>query len=280
MSILRPDDIERIRAATREELGTAIEEPRLYRLGKLRQDDGAIEIKVVRNGFVRPGEVWVRAPGDGAGDAVPAVNTVLSDDQLIFNRWVEVKPYRSGLRIVALAPEDVAYAGNVNVSPQRVINDHLLDIGLLRPSQPASMTCVISRAVRNLNNTLYLTAERATKDFTEDIPGADAIGVFIEINPDTGTLHYTNSSSFDPDLSLDEVFDDLPRTVDADRFAVGYVKLYPGQEAIRRGDILPARDLLAKAGAGGGPGAMPDYYHGPDGAPYYFSDGSLVIIGD
>lgn len=244
--ILDDSDMQEIYAAMRDTWGTAIEKPRIFRLGRL-MPDGSIEVKVPSP--QRQGEVWVRNLGEGAGDAVPALNTVLGDHQLIPNDFVEVAPYGGGLRIVGRAPESADYSGAVPVRPQRPVDATQIDILLLRPSQPPSMRCMISSGIVNIDGVMRQIPNLLTKDFAGDVPGTNAVAVLITVDPATLALSYTTSTSFDAGLTLAQAFDDYLTTSISDSvFGVGWVKLYAGQSDIKRGDILNGAEFLAKTG--------------------------------
>lgn len=246
--ILDDSDMQEIYAAMRDTWGTSIEKPKLFRLGRL-MPDGSVEVKVPTP--QRQGEVWVRNLGEGAGDAVPALNTVLGDHQLIPNDFVEVVPYGGGLRIAGRAPESADYSGAVPVRPQRPVDATQIDVLLLRPTQPASMRCMISSAIVNLDGVIRRIPDLLTKDFTGDIPGANAVAVLITVDPATLALSYTTSTSFDAGLTLAQAFDDyLTMSISDSVFGVGWVKLYAGQSDIKRGDILNGAEFLAKTGGG------------------------------
>ncbi len=246
--ILNDDELSQIRESLNSTLGSDLQAPRLMQLGKLLPD-GAIQTKVPQPTY--PGELWVRAIGEGAGDAVPAINTVLTADQIVPNTFVEVKPWGGGLRIVSLAPEHAMHAGGVPVPPQRPIDISKLDHGLLRPSKPESMRAILTTATYTLDTDVYLVPTLYTKDFTGDIPGSNAVGVQVTVDPTDATLYYATSSSFAAALTLREAWADLDHTVPSGRFLAGFVRLYAGQDVIRRGDVLSAQEVLAKAGGGG-----------------------------
>lgn len=267
MPILTEADRARIEEGRTATLGDDLRKPEIYRVGRIKPD-GTIE--TYPEGTT--GEVYVRRLGDGVGEAIPA----LYDGQPIdANAFVEVDFYRRRLRILRYAPENAIRREGVPFRPQTPIDISQFNYGLLRPSSPPSMSAVITGAIRNLNGEIYQTGNTPTKDFTPDIPVADAVGVMIELDPTTGGLTYTLSTAFSPDLSLEAAFSFLPSSVSATRFLCGYVKLYAGQTTITQADTLPAQEIISKAG-GGDPFAKAVY---APGLGHLVTDvGELVII--
>lgn len=249
--ILKPDDLQAITDAIVETLGDNIAAPRVYQLGK-QWPDGRREVKR-RDSRARRGEVWVRLPGQDVGAAVPAVNTALSDDELVFGNFVEVKKQNKRLRIVGPAVESAEYLARVPIAPQRLISPSQFNYGLLLPKSPAVMLATVTAAFRLIDQTQYYQPPIDTKDFTADRPSAGlAIGVFIEIDPVDSTLYYFNSATFSDTLTLLAAFQSgaVKSTVTSGRFPVGWVKLFNNQTGISRAEILPAAGLIA-AGSGG-----------------------------
>lgn len=247
MPILNDGDKAKIHAARRQTLRDDLRKPEVYRVGKIIAE-GIVEAYPDPDEF--PGQVYVRRLGDNVGEAILAV---YSGAPLEANSYVEVVPYRGKLRVQGLAPEDGLRRSGVPLRPQSPIDLSQLDYGLLRPTNPPSLRAIITDALRTLEQTVYRTPTLVTKDFTADLPVANAIAVQITLDPTTNTLTYTLSSGFSASLPLVEAFQDfLPKTVSSSAFLIGYVKLYAGQTAITRDDLLPATEIIAKAGGAGG----------------------------
>lgn len=244
--ILSDADLARAREARLATLGDDLRKPEVWRVGRVNAD-GTITVPV-ENPEV-PGMVYVRRQGDNVGSAVHAL---WKGEPIDANAFVEVKPYKGFLRIVDIAPENANRRAGIPLRPQAPISLSQFDYGLLRPTNPPSLECVISEALYEVGGDLNRVGNMLTKDFTADLPGSDAIGILIELDPATATLYYTSSTGFDASLSLLEAFDDyLPVAITEGRYSVGYVKLYTGQTGIRREDILPAQQVFAKGGSGG-----------------------------
>lgn len=249
-NILSEDDIRDIVQSLRQTLGQAIEIPKVYRLGRL-ETDGTVTVQVENP--EKRGMVWVRNLGQGAGDAIPAINTSLPTERLIPNSFVKCKPEGGYLTIIGESVENADYAGDVVTRPQSWTSLSQFDHGLLRPTDPPSMICLVTAAIRNLDGTLYYADTLPTKDFTADIPGSDAVGVLVEFDPVLETFTYTTSSSFGLDLDLVDAFDTyLTKTANDSRFVCGWVRLYQGQDTVRKSDILTGQEVLFKTTASGG----------------------------
>lgn len=255
MGILNRDDLRAIEDAQRDTLGNAVETPRVYRLGR-KLPDGTPELPVEG----RPGWFWVRPQGEDSGEAIPANNTGLVQEQIIYGAYVKCAPFGSELEIIREAPQNKDYAGSVPAPAQRAVRLDQFNYGLLVPSSPPSMRVSIYEARYVVGDTVYHVPNLLSKDFTADIPATanTAIGVLIELDATTRTLYYTNSSgTFGAGASLLSVFNTLPTTLTDNRFLVGWVKLYQGMSAIARSEILPAQEILSK-GTGGSSTTTPN----------------------
>jgi hypothetical protein len=236
--IVTSADLSQVEKGTRDVLGTAIEESRTYQVGRPNAD-GTITIKVASPEV--EDMVYIRAPGepgDGRGDAIPALSDI-PPDQLVADMLVEARTCDNRLRITRTV------ASNTNSSVNATSAQ-----GLLQPTSPASMKCIVQGAARWTGQALLLNASLHTKDFSSDIPHQQAVAVFVQLNPVTNTLLYVTSMRFDAARTLKQVFmTTLPRTVPDDHFPIGYIKLRSGQTAIARVDILNVNGTLAQGGA-------------------------------
>ena len=270
-AIITADLLDEIRQSVRDTWDNAVEQPKVYRLGR-KLSDTQYEIK-----GGRPGEVWVRpvTGPDEVGQAVIAVNTVLSEDQLIYGTFVDVLPWRGGLRIIGRAPEDAEYNGDIVVQQQAYTDaSHFLP-GLITPSRPASNYVIINETFRVFDSTAYYQPSLLSKDFASDRPAAgNAIGVKLEVDPTTNVITYTNSSSFAETISPLAAFNagTLSNTVSSGQFLLGYVVLRGSADVIQREDVLTAHEIITKGASGG------EIVYNGFGQQFHTSAGNLITL--
>ncbi|GAB4527873.1 MAG: hypothetical protein OHK0046_46110 [Anaerolineae bacterium] len=243
--ILTHDDLVEISTATRETLGTAIEENKIYRLGKALVG-GGVEVFVPRP--ERPGMVWITPIGDQVGDALPALNVDLPPDALVFGTYVEVERSRGYYRVVRMAPENAVYSGGTAPGDSNdgfLVNASQIDIALMRPTDPPTMRVIISAAYRLYRGQLYRQPARDSASMSTYVPTSGAVAIFVEVEIANNRLHYTASDSFDDTLNLRDAFASLPREVADGRAPLGYIRLAAGQTRITRSDILVVNGLIS-----------------------------------
>lgn len=245
--ILSDADLTQLATIQREALGRRIEQPRVMRVGR-KLSDTVYQVDVPN--AETPGMIWCRPiTPDGSeaeGAPIPVPNSRVPRELLDYGSYVDVGPEG----VLDLADLNAHFTGGPPTLRHKTLPLNALEAGLLRPTDPPTMRCVLIGAPYVLDGTLYYPRDRQTKDFSSDVPVADAIGVLLEIDPATATLYYTTSPAFDTVLDLRAALTDyLPRTVSANRFALGYIRLRQGQTAIRSGDILVTNELWGKVSA-------------------------------
>lgn len=243
-------DIKRITDAVQGTFGEAIIQATLYRLG----NPITSEVKIAPGQRQRPGEVWVHRPGNDPQNAIRVLNIGpgrLPDEKLLYGAFVLVKTQNGLPMITGEAPENSYYTDGAPAAPQRSISAQQLDFGLMKPTDPASMKCLVSGWQYQLNGTIYRVPSLLTADFTANVPSAGlARAVLVELDPVTNTFTNTVGSTFSNTLGHTDAFATYyPKTVNNSRFAVGYVRLQNGQTTIVQDDILPAQELLNKSGS-------------------------------
>jgi hypothetical protein len=242
--------LQSIGQATREVWGDDLTRPTKYVIGRLNSD-GSTSTVVSSGEYNR---VWVRNPGDDTGDAVQAVNPQqLQPHEISFNRPVMCKPQRGELVIVGRAIESADYQANYNPRPQTPIYRTQYKSALIYPSSPTSFIVKYYGAMFKVDGVPYNVVDKTSSDFTSTVPGSNALSIKVEVDPVTGTWHETTGSSFTTS-SLEDAFTngDLDTTTTVGRFLIGWIRLYNGQTAIEREDVLMGEWMLANNDSGGG----------------------------
>lgn len=232
-----------IAKAKRDVWGDDLARPRQFVIGRLNTD-GSVSTVVTSGEY---GRVWVREPGADTGDAIQAINTVLQQHEISFNRPVQVKKQRGDLIIIGNAPESANYQANFNPRPQTTINRQQYQIALIHPTTPPSMTVKYYGAMYRRKCCTYFISDQISSDFTASIPGANAIAIKVELDPITNTYYETvASSAFVTSKTLLEALSEglLDVEASAGRFMIGWIKLYNGQTAIGLNDVLSSENML------------------------------------
>ncbi len=162
---------------------------------------------------------------------------------------------------------------------QRPIDLSLFDAGLIWPTVPSSASVQVTAYPAVLNNVAYWPPTKQAVDLIAayaPLTAGQAVAVMIESDPITGALTYTASSAFtnpananDPLTEHRSVFINYPKTINGNRFLMGWVKVYAGQLTIELRDILHAQELFGK---GGSSGDTVYYCH----APLYYKGKAIV----
>lgn len=176
----------------------------------------------------------------------------LQERDKIFGAFIRVR--KEGRQWVLAGTDPRAqgeYMYGVDPRVQSPIVISQFDFGLLQPTAPASMKCIVSGGIYYINGIPYMVQAQETHDFTSDIPGTggQAKAVLVTLDPTTGALDYTVGSAFDMTLSHFSAFTLYPANPDDDDgvFTIGWVKLINGMTAITGSThVLPAQELLNK----------------------------------
>lgn len=227
--------------AQRETWGDDLTRPIQFIIGRLNAD-GSVSTVVTSGEF---GRIWVRQPGEDTGDAVQAINTILQPHEISPDRPVMVKQDRGEFVIVARAPESANYDAQIPASPQRATYRQQYLVAMIYPSQPdSSFFAYYAGGIFQLNSVAYRITDTPSSDFSDTVPGSNAISIKVEIDPTTATWHETTGGAFTGGI-IDAFKDgDLDTARTEGRFLIGWIRLYDGQTAIELEDILLAEYML------------------------------------
>lgn len=278
-------------------LGDSIKESRIYLLGHpgRRADPDPINAIVGRDTDV-PGSVWIhplttRIPGQDPETSEEPPRMALNegkgkirDDDLLYGLPVYVR--KDGRYDTIDGPAGYLAAEflyKVKVRPQRSIDISQFDYMLLRPTNPATGSLIFTGGYPILNNDIYQLLPRLTIDLVATY-GGGALGtgkakaVQVSVDAATGTLYYTAGAAFDfnPNTGLPEHATTwttyYPQILVEQRFLLGWVRIHKTMTTINQTDILPAQELVSKAGTGGSSGSPVTFC----GLPLWY-DGQQVI---
>lgn len=248
MTILENSDLDLIYVGTRQTLGTAIQEPKLMRLGNPKLGN-QVRVKNAESGDY----VWVR-PVDETQEAIPALNLKLPKEDLVYNAFVLVKPYGDKLEIDRRAPENRFFMGDVAVPPQTTIDTSRVDFGLIRPTEPASMVIQVNPGVFYLEGTAYQIKNAIlSSNFTATVSGITtdkAKAVRIDYDPINNEIVETiGVSEFNDSLTHRDAFNSYyPRTsISSSKYALGWLRLYASMTSITRNDIFFKPEWFSKS---------------------------------
>lgn len=273
------DQFKRVEDVTFELFKDAIETPRVKALGHPLRKNTNNPVKAILNEDTdTPGMVWVHEIGEDAATSFAMVLNSgigkLGDDELIYGTPVKILKDS----IYGLADYEAAeYLEGVSVRPQRSIKISQLDIGLLKPTNPPSMSVILSEATYVIGSAVHRVNDMSIT-FSSITPNVDeATPVMISIDPTTGIVTLTEGDTFVylPDVRHPDHRDAFvpfySKVVPSGGHLCGWVRIYDGQEAIELFDIFAAQEILNKGSSG-----VPVIACG---GQVRTSDGSLVVRG-
>lgn len=217
-----------------------------------------------------PGMVWVhpltvRIPGQAEDTSESPPRQALNegrgkirDEDLIYGLPVYVR--KDGKIDVLDGPADylaAEYLYKVKVRPQRSIDLGQFEVFLLKPTSPATRAAMFTGGYAVLDTQIYQIAPRLTTDLITAagaLSSGYAAAVQVSLDVETDTLYYTVGTAFAFNAATGlpnhatAWTTYYPKTLTGRRFLMGWVRIYYGMSQVTQNDILPAQELVGKAG--------------------------------
>lgn len=277
-------------------LGDSVRERRIFCLGHPGRRAVSDPINAVMGQDTDvPGMVWVhpltvRIPGQAEDTSESPPRQALNegrgkirDEDLIYGLPVYVR--KDGKIDVLDGPADylaAEYLYKVKVRPQRSIDLGQFEYFLLKPTQPASRTLMFTGGYAVLDTQIYQIVPRLTSDLITvagSLSAGEAIAVQVSLDVETDTLYYTLGTAFTFNAATGLPSHATawatyyPNTLVGRRFLLGWARIYSGMTQISQADVVPAQELVGKAGGtGGAEGTLLTYC----GLPIWY-DGEEVV---